>query len=442
MNRLWTSGLGLGLLPGAPGTWGSLLPAVVFMTAGILFGPAAAIWAMAVLLGAGCVVSVVCSPSVIAQTGRTDPGQIVSDEVAGQALALLLAQLIAPLDFCWMSAFLFGLFRFFDIVKPWPCKKLEKLPAGWGILADDLAAGLWAAGIWIAGRTLAYWNGLPQEEAAITTASTILLGAVQGLTEFLPVSSEGHLVLFQHLLPGMDAENPQMIVFDLALHLGTVLSILVVFRKTITRFFAGLVSAFKSGLKPIELVQKKAPVRLAILGIVATVATGVLYILFDDLLESGRGMFGLGFWWVVSALFLFGADFRKGHIGLKQFGFGAAVLIGLAQGLAILPSMSRSGSTICTAILLGIRPRWAVEFSFLISIPAILGGAAIKAIQHIEYLHNGNFPLIPTLAGMIASCIVGIFALKILIAVSRKRNLKIFALYCLILAMMTFVSLL
>jgi len=117
MNRLLTSGLGLGLLPGAPGTWGSLLPAVVFMTAGILFGPAAAIWAMAVLLGAGCVVSVVCSPSVIAQTGRTDPGQIVSDEVAGQALALLLAQLIAPLDFCWMSAFLFGLFRFFDIVK-------------------------------------------------------------------------------------------------------------------------------------------------------------------------------------------------------------------------------------------------------------------------------------------------------------------------------------
>lgn len=442
MNRLWTSCLGLGLLPGAPGTWGSLFPAALFMAAGILFGPAAAIWTMAALLGVGCVVSVVCSPSVIAQTGRTDPGQIVSDEVAGQALALLLAQWIAPVDFCLMPAFLFAFFRFFDIVKPWPCKTLEKLPAGWGILADDLAAGLWAAGVWIAGRMLAYWNGLPQEEGTITVASTLLLGVVQGLTEFLPVSSEGHLVLFQHVLPGMDAENPQMIVFDLALHLGTVLSILVVFRKTITRFFTGFVSSFKSGLKPIEIIQKKAPVRLAILGIIATIATGVLYILFDDLLESGRGMFGLGFWWAVSALFLFGADFRKGHIGLKKFGFGAAVLIGLAQGLAILPSMSRSGSTICTAILLGIRPRWAVEFSFLISIPAILGGAAIKAIQNIEYLNGGYFPLVPTLAGMIASFIVGIFALKILIAVSRKRNLKIFALYCLILAMMTFVSIL
>lgn len=442
MNRLWTSCLGLGLLPGAPGTWGSLLPAGVFMAAGILLGPAAAMWAMAILLAAGCVISVVCSPCVIAQTGRTDPGQIVSDEVAGQALALLLAQWIAPLDFCWMSAFLFGLFRFFDIVKPWPCKKLEQLPAGWGILADDLAAGLWAAGVWIAGRTLAYWNGLPQDEAAMTVGSTMLLGAVQGLTEFLPVSSEGHLVLFQHLLPGMDAENPQMIVFDLALHLGTVLSILVVFRKTITRFFVGLVSSFKSGLKPVELVQKKAPVRLTILGIIATLATGILYVLFDDLLEAGRGMFGLGFWWVVSALFLFGADYRKGHIGLKRFGFGAAVLIGLAQGLAILPSVSRSGSTICTAMLLGIRPRWAVEFSFLISIPAILGGAAIKAIQNIDYLNSGNFPVVPTLAGMLASCLVGIFALKILITVSRKRNLKIFALYCVILAMMTFASLL
>lgn len=149
MNRLWTSFFGLGLLPVAPGTWGSLAPVVIYMAMGIVIGPNAAAVTMAVLLFLGCVVTVVCSPAVIAQTGRKDPGQIVSDEVAGQALTLLLAHLLLPAaGFCIPAAVGFGLFRLFDITKPWPCRRLEKLPSGWGILADDLAAGIWAVIVW------------------------------------------------------------------------------------------------------------------------------------------------------------------------------------------------------------------------------------------------------------------------------------------------------
>lgn len=443
MRKLLTSWFGLGLLPVAPGTWGSVFPTVVFMAAGILWNSMAAIVAMAVLLAAGSVITVVCSPKVIGLTGRKDPGQIVSDEVAGQALTLLLVQLATPgMDFCITSAVGFGLFRLLDILKPFPCKKLENLPAGLGIVADDLAAGLWAAGIWIGGIYLGQHTG-PSEDAAagLTTGFAILLGTIQGLTEFLPVSSEGHLVLFQHFLPGMDAEAPSMLLLDLCLHLGTVLSIFVVFWKTIVRFTVSLLAALKSGLNPVQMYQKKAPVRLAVLGFVASAATVVFYIIFKDYLESNRSMLGLGVWWLVSAGFLYWADKRKGSIGLKRFGIPAAGLIGLSQGLAILPSVSRSGATISTAMLLGIKPRWAVEFSFLISIPAILGGAGLKLLKEFDIIRNGDLPLMPILAGIVAAFIVGVASLKILIRMSRKRNLKVFGFYCLVIAIVVFISL-
>lgn len=443
MHKLLTSWFGLGFLPFAPGTWGSVFPAVVYMAIGILWNTRAAAFAMALLMAAGVVITVICSPKVIGLTGRKDPGQIVSDEVAGQALTLLLVQLAAPaVDICMTAAVCFGLFRLFDIIKPFPCKKLEKLPAGWGILADDLAAGLWAGLIFLSGRILGEYT-TPSQETIInlTPLVAILLGAIQGLTEFLPVSSEGHLVLFQHFLPGMDAEAPSMLLLDLCLHLGTVLSIFVVFWKTILRFLRALATGIHSGLSPIHLYRKNASIRIAVLGIVASAATVVFYALLKDYLESCRGMLGLGIWWLVSAGFLYWADKRKGHLGLKKFGITAAGLIGLSQGLAILPSVSRSGTTISTAMLLGIKPRWAVEFSFLISIPAILGGAGLKLIKEFDTLRSGELPLMPILAGIITAFVVGVAALKILIRMSRKRNLKVFGFYCLVLAIVVFISL-
>ena len=151
MKRLLASCFGLGRLPIAPGTWGSLPPAIIFALLCILgIQPAIVASVMAVLALAGSVVCLKCAPAVVAETGNADPAEVVADEFAGQAITLIPAGFFiaetAPIGQVWGIALLgFILFRLFDIVKPWPIRKLEKLPGGWGILADDLLAGLYAA---------------------------------------------------------------------------------------------------------------------------------------------------------------------------------------------------------------------------------------------------------------------------------------------------------
>jgi phosphatidylglycerophosphatase A len=141
---------GLGWLPVAPGSWGSLPPAVAFGLLMYAGAPVAATAVMAVMLVVGCVACVLCAPASIAAKGDDDPGEVVMDEFAAQALTFLFLPLMATRALCgWESLVLAGVgflaFRVIDIVKPWPIRKLERLPAGWGILADDLAAGVYSA---------------------------------------------------------------------------------------------------------------------------------------------------------------------------------------------------------------------------------------------------------------------------------------------------------
>ena len=151
MKRLLTSCFGLGRLPLAPGTWGSLPVAIVFGlmwhlgTSSILISIT-----MAVLAIAGSIICVKFAPAAIAATGKNDPGEVVADELAGQAVTFLAIPFFIPVilttgQICIITSGGFLLFRLFDIVKPWPIRKLEKLPKGWGILADDLLAGVYAA---------------------------------------------------------------------------------------------------------------------------------------------------------------------------------------------------------------------------------------------------------------------------------------------------------
>jgi phosphatidylglycerophosphatase A len=153
MKRMLTSCFGLGLLPVAPGTWGSLPPAVIFLALGMLAGrPVLSAVVMGLLAVGGSVVCVACSPAVVEAVGKQDPGEIVADEVAGQSLAyavifagsVVVPGAIGQNQWCIAAAGGFLLFRVFDIIKPSPCRTLEKLPRGWGILADDLVAGLYA----------------------------------------------------------------------------------------------------------------------------------------------------------------------------------------------------------------------------------------------------------------------------------------------------------
>jgi len=150
MKRLVTSCFGLGRLPVAPGTWGSLPPAVAFgLMCSLNVPPVAISIVMAALVLAGSVACVAFAPAAIAATGKNDPGEVVADELAGQAVTFLLSPFLAlnaasPKQI-WITALAgFVLFRIFDISKPWPISSLEKLPAGWGILADDLLAGVFA----------------------------------------------------------------------------------------------------------------------------------------------------------------------------------------------------------------------------------------------------------------------------------------------------------
>lgn len=150
-RRLIATCFGLGWLPVAPGSWGSLPPAVLFWLMMWLGAPGPATAAvMAILLVLGCVACIYCAPASIAATGRNDPGEVVTDEFAAQALTFLAVSLTVPRglsggEALLLAGFGFLVFRVLDIGKPWPIKKLERLPAGWGVLADDLVAGLVSA---------------------------------------------------------------------------------------------------------------------------------------------------------------------------------------------------------------------------------------------------------------------------------------------------------
>jgi phosphatidylglycerophosphatase A len=164
MRRLLVSCFGLGWLPVAPGTWGSLPPAMLFALM-CYFGSAAAAISitMAVLALAGSIICIKFAPAIAAAMNETDPPEIVADEFSGQAITFLLIAAV-PISNIWVAGLLgFLLFRFFDILKPWPIRKLEKLPKGWGILLDDLLAGAYAGTASLV--CLALWNNwhLPGE---------------------------------------------------------------------------------------------------------------------------------------------------------------------------------------------------------------------------------------------------------------------------------------
>ncbi|MFA5238872.1 MAG: phosphatidylglycerophosphatase A [Phycisphaerae bacterium] len=159
MRRLLASCFGLGRLPVAPGTFGSLPPVALFaLMSGLGLSTDVVTVIMAVCVLLGSVLCVKFAPFVIAATGKLDPSEVVIDEFAGQAVAFLFIA-SAPIKNFWAAAMLgFLFFRFFDILKPWPIRKLEKLPAGWGILADDLLAGVFAGIISLV--CLIWWSNL------------------------------------------------------------------------------------------------------------------------------------------------------------------------------------------------------------------------------------------------------------------------------------------
>src|SRR3989339_746887 len=235
-----------------------------------------------------------------------------------------------------------------------------------------------------------------------------VLGIIQGLTEFLPVSSQGHLLIFERLF------NLQVnIAFDTVVHLGTALAAIVYFWRDIW-----------------ELLTVKH--RLLGLVMVSTAITGVLGVAFKDYFEAlFANFFFVGPFFVLTGLLIMaGEKLGKGNRGEAKFNFIDAAIIGLAQGAAIVPSLSRSGTTIAAALACNLERDLAARFSFLISIPAILGAGLLqsKAIIKTGTIGLGAWPLI---LGFTASFISGLLAIRIFMELVRRASLRWFAYYCL-----------
>lgn len=251
---------------------------------------------------------------------------------------------------------------------------------------------------------------------------SILLGIIQGLTEFLPVSSSGHLVLFQHFLGLKESGD---VAFEVFLHLGTLLAVLIYFRQMIWDLLGSLLR-WKDSPQNQHHRYNRALIMYLIL---ATLGTGIVYLAFGNLFESFYSKpLIVAFMLLVTGAIVFASDYVKGG-SLPAVSMGAlrAIIIGLVQGLAIIPGISRSGSTIGASLFVGLRRKDAASFSFLLSIPAILA-ANLKEFRVLAALDTAM--LLKYLAGFVMAFGVAYLVISVLINMIQRGTLKYFAFYC------------
>jgi len=258
----------------------------------------------------------------------------------------------------------------------------------------------------------------------VTIIQAIILGIVQGLTELLPVSSSAHLVIVQSYMKGFHQPG---VLFDSVLHLGTLVSVIYFFRKDLVFMLSSILPGLPIQTVPEE--QQKSYRRLLFLILISTFITGVIGILFRERIEilfsSVKVAAAMLF---VTGLLLYISDWKK-HADKtdSNLSIPGALLIGIMQAIALIPGISRSGSTIVCGIFLGLSREAAARYSFLISIPAILGAVVLQS-PHFSAVTTVE--LFPYLAGFLIAAVTGFFSLKLLYFFIRNANLRFFAYYC------------
>ena len=264
----------------------------------------------------------------------------------------------------------------------------------------------------------------------------ILLGTVQGLTEFLPVSSSGHLVILQSVIEGFRQPG---VFFDVMLHLGTLLAVLFFLRREILEILISLIPP-RWGItsrEKLDEAQVNTNRKTALYIITATACTGSMGLLFEDQIHHlFTSTLTVSFMLLVTGVLLFISDRFRGSRVEKDMNITDSLIIGIVQGLALIPGISRSGSTVAFGIFRGLDGAAAARFSFLLSIPAVMG-AVILELKFIEGVSLGD--LVIYLAGMLAAAVTGFLTLGLLLFVIRKRRLSIFAYYCWILGISTLI---
>ncbi len=249
---------------------------------------------------------------------------------------------------------------------------------------------------------------------------SIVLGFVQGLTEFLPVSSSGHLVLFEHFMGNTVSQD---LSFEVMLHFGSLLAVILYFKKDIGRLFNAL---FHCTSKEPEI---KYNLNLIWFMLISTIVTGVIGFTFKPRFES---MFGspllVAIMLSVTGIIVFMSDkVKKSDVPSGAMGIGRALIIGLGQAIAITPGISRSGTTIAVSLYTGIKREDAAVYSFLLSVPAILGAS----LSEVENLMNMNPDLIINyIAGIFAAFVSGYMVIHFLLSLIKRQKLKYFSYYC------------
>ncbi|MBI5183821.1 MAG: undecaprenyl-diphosphate phosphatase [Nitrospinae bacterium] len=264
---------------------------------------------------------------------------------------------------------------------------------------------------------------------------SFILGIVQGLTEFLPISSSGHLVLFQQLFGLSEPE----FLFDIMLHMGTLIAVMAIFRDDIWKIFSDTAKGITYTIKYKKLnpaFDKSTHIRFLLLIIIATIPTGLIGLLFKDLFERLFGSaLSVGFMLLITGTLLFfsrwGITMKK---DVKEMKIIDALIIGIVQGIAITPGISRSGITIVFGLWCGLNREIAARFSFLLSIPAILG-AMLLEIPKIHLLNSGE--IISLIIGTTTAMFVGYPALRFLLNVVKRGRLHHFAYYCWFIGILT-----
>ena len=289
------------------------------------------------------------------------------------------------------------------------------------------------------------------------------MGILQGITEFLPVSSSGHLALFKNLF---QIETETGMLFDILLHFATLLAICVVYYKDIARLFVeGLgilrdwVINFACLCRNIVLfagnklsrrnlnnedldyseyrkVVNSAYRKFVILILMSSIPTAIIGFVSKDVAEQAANLLIVpGICWIVTAGLLFVADKAKGGEKLpREVTYTNAFIIGIVQGIATLPGISRSGATIAACLLCGFNRKFAVKYSFIMSIPAILG-ATLLELTEVSGADIAGGEIFSYVVGMIFAAVVGYISIKTMLVVVGKKKFTIFSIYCLLLGL-------
>jgi undecaprenyl-diphosphatase len=265
----------------------------------------------------------------------------------------------------------------------------------------------------------------------VTTLEAVLLGTIQGIFMFVPVSSTSHLVLVQHALIAMGSslpapESPSMVLFDLVVHVGTLVSIAVVFRSSLRRLVDGVWADLRRRGR-----SDRLHLRLVLLGLVSVAATGAVGLPLKGLFEQAFAappviVLTLT---VTGAMLLASDRLGPRTRGLRDITVAVALAVGFAQGLALLPGLSRSGLTIVAALLMGVRRRWAGEYSFFLAIPTILGASLLQGLEVGRSPAPLAIGLWPLAIGFVVAAVVGVASLWLVVTTLRRARFRVFAYY-------------